>query len=94
MDWVTRIQKTLLILLILAQMDMFIGSLIDIDFGTCYVSSIQNNTYKNIDQIQRHAYGYTGWSLDTAKQNMHSTYVSSAISGKTKQILQYTVIIQ
>jgi len=34
MDWVTRIQKTLLILLIFAQFDMLIGSFVNTDFGT------------------------------------------------------------
>ena len=51
MDWVTRIQKSLLVLLILAQIDMFIGSFIDIEFGTCYVDSIEDG-YENIDQDQ------------------------------------------
>ncbi len=51
MDWVTRIQKSLLVLLILAQIDMFMGSFIDIEFGTCYVDSIEDG-YENIDQDQ------------------------------------------
>ena len=37
MDWVTRIQKSLLVLLILAQIDMFIGSFANTDLGTLYV---------------------------------------------------------
>ena len=37
MDWVTRVQKALLVLLIAAQCDMFIGSFLDLEWGTCYV---------------------------------------------------------
>ena len=33
MDWVTRIQKSLLVLLILAQFDMLIGSFVNTDYG-------------------------------------------------------------
>ncbi len=51
MDWVTRIQKSLLVLLILAQIDMFIGSFVDVEFGTCYVDSLEDG-YENIDQDQ------------------------------------------
>ena len=52
MDWVTRIQKLLLVLLIFAQFDMFGGSFVDIPFGTCYVDSIgKDGTYTNIGQV-------------------------------------------
>merc|ERR1712012_817378 len=37
MDWVTRVQKFLLIILIFAQADMFIGSVLDLESGTWYV---------------------------------------------------------
>merc|ERR1719225_2571087 len=37
MDWVTRIQKGLLVLLILAQLDMLLGSFLDLETGTLYV---------------------------------------------------------
>ena len=67
MDWVTRIQKALLVLLVLAQIDMFCGSFIDTQFGSSYVDSIKDGQYHNIKHDQRHAYGYTGWSLETAK---------------------------
>jgi len=84
MDWVTRIQKTLLVLLIFAQIDMFAGSFIDIAFGTCYVDNI-NEGYQQVTQEQRHAYGYTGWSLETAKENMMDQYVEGPMnSDKTK----------
>ena len=33
MDWVTRIQKSLLVLLILAQFDMLIGSFVNTSYG-------------------------------------------------------------
>ena len=41
MDWVTRIQKSLLVLLILAQFDMLIGSFVNTDYGKflqCHLS--------------------------------------------------------
>ena len=82
MDWVTRIQKSLLYLLIAAQIDMLLGSFIDVSWGTCYVAKIENGTYYNIDQMQRKAFGYTGWSLETAKDNFSPQYRESAISGK------------
>ena len=75
MDWVTRIQKTLLVLLILAQFDMFFGSFIDISFGTCYVDDLSDG-YLQVTQEQRHAYGYTGWSTETAKTNAWAQYQS------------------
>ena len=81
MDWVTRIQKSLLYLLIAAQLDMLIGSFIDVPWGTCYVSKIVEGKYYNIDQAQRKAFGYTGWSLQTAKDNFDPQYRPSAISG-------------
>jgi hypothetical protein len=80
MDWVTRIQKSLLVLLILAQLDMLIGSFIDVEWGTAYVARIEDGTYYNIDQDQRHAFGYTGWSLDTANENLNPQYLTSPIA--------------
>ena len=80
MDWVTRIQKTLLILLIFAQFDMLIGSFVNTDFGTLYVDSIKGGDYRNIDGDQRGAYGYTGWSLETAKTNLWDQYTSGPMN--------------
>ena len=80
MDWVTRIQKALLLLLIAAQCDMLIGSFLDLESGTGYV---QKNTAGDITFMtkdQRHAYGYTGWSLETAKDNLNPDYVPSSIT--------------
>ena len=34
---------------------------------------------KRMTQDQRHAYGYTGWSLDTAKDNLNPDYTPSSI---------------
>ena len=125
MDWVTRVQKALLVLLIAAQCDMFIGSFLDLEWGTCYVQKdtagewhieLQMNfakfevsplhdcetlrtfvfssceyddemmftiltagNIKRMTQDQRHAYGYTGWSLDTAKDNLNPDYTPSSI---------------
>ena len=96
MDWVTRIQKSLLVLLMFAQLDMFIGSVLDLeDFGSLYLIRIDQsqestNNYGNkstheatgymqIDYEQRHAFGYTGWSLDTADVNLNPQYQDSAM---------------
>ena len=79
MDWVTRIQKTLLILLIFAQFDMLIGSFVNTDFGTLYVDQIKDG-YKNVDGDQRGAYGYTGWSIETAKTNLWDQYTAGPMN--------------
>ena len=92
----TRIQKSLLVLLMFAQLDMFIGSVLDLeDFGSLYLIRIDQsqestNNYGNkstheatgymqIDYEQRHAFGYTGWSLDTADVNLNPQYQDSAM---------------
>ena len=81
MDWVTRVQKFLLGLLILAQCDMFIGSFLDLaDFGTCYVQKNTDGTVGFLTRDQRHAYGYTGWSLDTVRDNIDPDYTPSSVS--------------
>jgi hypothetical protein len=79
MDWVTRIQKTLLILLIFAQFDMLIGSFVNTDFGTMYVDQIKDG-YKNVNGDQRGAYGYTGWSIETAKTNLWDQYTAGPMN--------------
>merc|ERR1711892_778384 len=55
MEWVTRVQKALLFLLI--------GSQIDFCLGTFFSSNIAER-----------AKGFTGWSMETAEQNMHPNY--------------------
>ena len=80
MDWVTRIQKSLLVLLIMAQLDMFIGSFVDVEYGTAYVTKIEDGKYYNIDQYQRHAFGYTGWNSTTASNNLGPQYQASPLS--------------
>ena len=81
MDWVTRVQKFLLGLLILAQCDMFIGSFLDLEsFGTCYVQKDTEGKVGFMTHDQRHAYGYTGWSLDTIKTNINPDYQPSSVS--------------
>ena len=97
MDWVTRIQKSLLVLLMLAQLDMFLGSVLDLeDVGSLYLVRIDTDTkgdpipdnfgiatlhegegYKQIDYEQRHAFGFTGWSMDTASDNFNPQYETS-----------------
>ena len=96
MDWVTRIQKSLLVLLLFAQVDMFLGSVLDLEnVGSLYLVRIdqeQTNTdnfnvtkthegvgYMQIDYEQRHAFGFTGWNLDTASDNFNPQYQDSAM---------------
>ena len=79
MDWVTRVQKALLVLLILAQLDMFAGSFIDIEFGSGYIQ-LENDTFGHIGQSLRHSLGYTGWSIDTAEINLNPQYTNSPMS--------------
>ena len=61
MKWITRIQKVLFILLIAAQLDIFVGSFFPL--GTLF-----------INDEDRHAKGFTGWSLDTLSANVFSEY--------------------
>ena len=83
MEWVTRIQKTLLVLLIFAQVDMLIGSFVNTSFGTLYVDRILDG-YRNVDGNQRGAYGYTGWSLETAKTNLWDQYTKGPMNSDPK----------
>ena len=64
MNWVTRVQKFLLILLILAQIDIFCGSFLNGD-----------NAY--VDSDKRHARGFTGWDMETAQKNMNAHYLTN-----------------
>ena len=79
MDWVTRVQKALLMLLLAAQCDMLIGSFLDLESGTLYVQKDTAGNVKMMTQDQRHAYGYTGWSVDTLKENINPDYTPSTI---------------
>merc|ERR1712038_1106590 len=45
-----------------------------------YVLRIDSDGYHQIDQDQRHAFGYTGWSLDTAEKNFDPLYEPSPIA--------------
>ena len=62
MKWITRVQKVLVIVLIFAQLDMLAGTFLT--GGSVFL----NNE-------KRHARGYTGWSIDTLKNNINSEYV-------------------
>ena len=55
MDWVTRVQKLLLVLLMCSQVDFVVGTFLS-----------------KTDEV--YAKGFTGWSLETAKQNLNSGY--------------------
>eukprot|EP00092_Neocalanus_flemingeri_P010472 GFUD01011283.1.p1 GENE.GFUD01011283.1~~GFUD01011283.1.p1 ORF type:complete len:1082 (+),score=181.23 GFUD01011283.1:264-3509(+) len=79
MDWVTRIQKALLVLLMLAQCDMFAGSFLDIEWGTGYVQKDSEGKISLLTQDQRHAYGFSGWSMETAKENFNPSYRDSSL---------------
>ena len=79
MDWVTRIQKSLLVLLIFAQLDMFAGSFLDLDFGTLYVQKDSTGAVARLSHDQRHAYGFSGWSLETAKDNFNPNWIDSTL---------------
>ena len=58
MDWVTRVQKLLLVILMLAQVDMIIGTFFQGD-----------NAY--VGENKRKASGYTSWNVDTIKDNIY-----------------------
>ena len=73
MDWVTRVQKLLLFLLIFAQIDMLVGSFLS--GSTLYAES-------NV----RHAKGFTGWSMDTYNENVNSDYTVDA-TGKDNSFM-------
>ena len=77
---VTYLKVALLVLLILAQFDMFAGSFIDIEWGSGYIQ-LENGTFGHISQSLRHSFGYTGWSLDTAEINLNPQYTNSLMSG-------------
>ena len=55
MNWVTRVQKLLLLLLICSQLDFVLGSFL-------------------VKPVETKAKGFTGWSLETAKENLGSNY--------------------
>lgn len=79
MDWVTRIQKGLLVLLVLAQVDMLIGSFLDLELGTFYVQKNSEGAVSFLSQDQRHAYGYSSWNLTVAKENFNPNYIDSSL---------------
>jgi len=79
MDWVTRIQKLLLVFLILAQCDMFIGSILDLESGTFYVQKDSEGGVSFLEKDQRHAYGYESWSTDVASVNWGPNYNPSSL---------------
>jgi len=55
MDWVTRVQKLLLLLLICSQLDFVLGSFL-------------------AKPVETRAKGFTGWSIETARENLGSNY--------------------
>ena len=79
MDWVTRVQKLLLVLLVFAQADMLLGGLLDLHWGTAYVQKSPDGVISRLTRDQRHAYGFTGWSIETAKQNFQPNFMSGPL---------------
>merc|ERR550532_174600 len=55
MDWVTRVQKLLLVLLMCSQVDFVVGTFLN-----------------KSDEV--YAKGFTGWSLETARENLNPAY--------------------
>ena len=55
MDWVTRVQKALLVLLLASQVDFIVGTFLP-------------------KSAEVYSKGFTGWSLETAKENINSDY--------------------
>ena len=55
MDWVTRVQKLLLVLLMCSQVDFVVGTFLN-----------------KSDEV--YAKGFTGWSLETARENLNPDY--------------------
>jgi len=80
MDWVTRVQKALLVFLILAQCDMFAGSFLDLDSGTFYVQKNSKQEVEFLSKDQRHAYGYESWSTEVASENFGPNYQESSLA--------------
>ena len=74
MDWVTRVQKLLLVLLILAQIDMLVGSFLPKD--TLYT-----------DSDTRRAKGFVGWNVDVGKDNTDSAYLMDEQTGKENSFM-------
>ena len=55
MDWVTRVQKLLLVLLLFSQVDFMVGTFLP-------------------RSAEVYAKGFTGWSLETARENVNAKY--------------------
>merc|ERR1719264_14206 len=55
MDWVTRVQKLLLVLLLCSQVDFMVGTFLP-------------------RSQEVYAKGFTGWSLETARENLNAKY--------------------
>ena len=55
MEWVTRVQKALLVLLLASQVDFVVGTFLP-------------------KTAEVYSKGFTGWSMETAKENLNSNY--------------------
>ena len=64
---------------------MFVGSFVNTEFGTTYVDTIGDDGYMNVNGDQRAAYGYTGWSVDTAKINLDAQYTKGPMNSNPDQ---------
>ena len=63
-------------------MRRFVSSSTEYDDETMFTILTAGNI-KRMTQDQRHAYGYTGWSIDTAKDNLNPDYTPSSIQVQT-----------
>merc|ERR1711936_80541 len=50
-----------------------------------YVDRIADGKYWNVDGNQRAAYGYTGWSIQTAKDNLMDQYTAGAMNSNPEE---------
>jgi solute carrier family 12 sodium/potassium/chloride transporter 2 len=71
MDWVTRVQKFLLVTLIFSQLDIIVGSCIP-----------GENLY--VSEAVRTSRGFTGWSVETFWENFDPNY-NTGDNGRTAQ---------
>ena len=54
-----------------------LGSVLDLKSGTWYVEKTPEGNIQRLSQDQRHAYGFTGWSVETIKNNLAPNWIDS-----------------
>lgn len=53
--------------------------MLDLPSGTWYVEKTPEDTVQRLSQDQRHAYGFTGWSWETTKENWNPDWIDSKL---------------